>query len=123
MTRLTTLVCAALLGCACAAQAGSEPAQTQPTATGAGERLVVTERSHGRTLTMRLGRTGTLRVPSRLRGEVRSTGRSVLVIRIDTFAPTDTRDWELRAVRIGSTVLTGPRRDGSRFRVTVRVIR
>ena len=117
MTRLATLVCAALLGVACTAEAGNEPATT---ATG---RLVLTERDHGRTVTMRLGRTGTLLVPSRLRGDVKTIGVSVLAIRLETFAPTATSEWELRARRVGSTVVTGPRRDGRRFRITIRVVR
>jgi hypothetical protein len=117
MTKLATLVCAALLGFACTAVAGNEPAT--PT-TG---KLVLTERDHGRTVTMRLGRTGTLLVPSRLRGAVTTVGLSVLAIRVETFAPTATRQWELRARRVGSTVLTGPRREGGRFRITIRVIR
>jgi hypothetical protein len=115
LTRLATLVCAALLGFACTAAAGNEPT-TQTTG-----RLVLTERDHGRTVTMRRGRTGTLLVPSRLRGEVKTIGLSVLVISLETFAPTTTREWELRARRVGSTVVTGPRRDGRRFRITIRV--
>lgn len=118
MTRLATLVCAALLSTACAAQAGSEPAPTR-----ASGKLVLTERDHGRTVTMRVGRTGSLLVPSRLRGDVKTVGRAVLAIRVETFAPSASQMWELRAKRVGSTVLTGPRRDGSRFRITLRVVR
>lgn len=116
MTRLATLICATLLGFACTAEAGSEPTQ-------ASGKLVLTERDHGRTVTLLLGRTGTLSVPSRLRGDVKTIGRAVLAIRIETFAPTTTRKWELRARRVGSTVLTGPRRGGTRFRITVQVVR
>lgn len=101
MTRLATLVCASLLGLACTGAAGSEP-------TPAIGRLVLTERDHGRTVTMRLGRTGRLLVPSRLRGVVKTEGRAVLTIRVESFAPRTTRGWELRAVRAGSTVITGP---------------
>jgi hypothetical protein len=71
---------------------------------------------------MRLGRTGRLLVPSRLRGEVKALGRAVLLVGVETFAPTTTREWELRARQVGSTVVTGPRRDGTRFRVTIRVV-
>ena len=117
ITKLATLVCASVLGFACTAAAGNEPAATQTAG-----KLVLTERSDGRTLTMRLGRTGALLVPSRLRGAVKTVGRSILVIRVETFAPTSTSEWELRAERIGSTVITGPRRDGSRFRITIKVV-
>jgi hypothetical protein len=120
MTRFAALVCASLLGFACTAAAGGEPATTASTASS--NRLVLTERSHGKTVTMRLGRTGTLLVPSRLRGEVKVFGRAVLLVRVETFAPTNTREWELRARQVGSTVVTGPRRDGTRFRVTIRVV-
>jgi hypothetical protein len=121
MKRVATLVCASLLGVACGAEAGTSPAPA--TTEAAAGRLVLTERHHGRTVTMRLGRTGKLLVPSRLRGPVRSVGKSVLSIRVESFAPTDTQEWELRAVRAGTTVITGPRRDGSRFRITIRVVR
>jgi hypothetical protein len=47
----------------------------------------------------------------------------VVATRLEWFAPTDTQEWELSAVRAGITVITGPRRDGSRFRITIRVVR
>ncbi len=118
VTRLATLVCASVLGFACTAAAGNEPASTTQTS----GKHVLSERSDGRTYTMRLGRTGALLVPSRLRGEVKKVGRSVLVLRLETFAPTTTTEWELRAERVGSTVITGPRRDGTRFRITINVV-
>lgn len=121
MTRLATLVCAALLGVACGAEAGTAPAPAS-TETAAG-RLVLTERQHGRTVTMRIGQSGALRVPTRLRGPVRTFGTSVVATRLEWFAPTDTQEWELSAERTGRTVITGPRRDGSRFRITIRVVR
>jgi hypothetical protein len=118
MTRLATLVCASVLGFACTAEAGSERAPQQ-----ASGKLVLTARDHGRTVTIRVGRTGELRVPSRLHAPVRTFGKSVVLTRIESFAPTATQAWELRAMRTGSTVITGPRSDGSRFRITVQVIR
>lgn len=125
MRRVATLVCASLLGVACGAEeAGTSPAPAPAATTeAAAGRLVLTERHHGRTVTMRLGRTGKLLVPSRLRRPVRTAGKSVLAVRVESFAPTDTQEWELRAVGAGSTVITGPRRDGSRFRITIRVVR
>lgn len=121
MKRLATLVCAALLGVACGAEAGTAPAPANTEA--AAGRLVLTERQHGRTVTMRVGQSGALRVPTRLRGPVRVLGTSVTATRLEWFAPTDTQEWELSAERTGRTVITGPRRDGSRFRITIRVVR
>lgn len=111
MVVLVALISAFLLGSACASEAGSEG------------RLVLSERDDGRTVTMRLGRTGVLQHPSRLVGEVKASGAAVSVFPVETFAPTETREWALTARRVGTAVLTGPSRDGGRFRITIRVVR
>jgi hypothetical protein len=115
---LVALVSASFLGLGCGSQADSQSAPSSTSAL-----LALTERDDGRTVTMRLGRTGVLRHPSRLRGEVKASGAAVSAYPIETFAPTETREWALTARRVGTSVLTGPSRDGSRFRITIRVVR
>ena len=119
MRRLVLLAAAATFGLACGSSAGG----AGPATTAAPEvtRLVVTERDHGKTLTLRLGRTGRLVVAAGARGRVVATGRSVLVVRIESYAPTSRQQWELRAVRTGTTTITAPRANGTRFRVAIRV--
>ena len=77
MVVLAALISASLLGLGCGGAAGSEPA--------APERLVLSERDDGRTVTMRLGRTGVLQHPSRLVGAVKASGSAVSVFPVETL--------------------------------------
>ena len=119
MKRLVLLAAAAVLGLACGSTAGG--ARTASTGGPDVTRLVVTERDHGKTLTLRLGRTGKLVLAAGARGRVVTTGRSVLVVRIESYAPTSRQQFELRAVRTGTTTISAPRANGTRFRVAIRV--
>ena len=124
MKRLVLLAAAAVLGLACGSTAGgARPASTAaPDVEERGvARLVVTERDHGKTLTLRLGRTGKRVLAAGARGRVVTTGRAVLVVRIESYAPTSRQQFELRAVRTGTTTISAPRANGTRFRVAIRV--
>jgi hypothetical protein len=114
MVVLAGVVSALLLGLGCGTEAAGEPAP---------ERVVLSERDDGRTVKMRLGRTGVLQHPSRLVGAVKASGSAVSIFPVETFAPTETSEWALTARRVGTSVLTGPSRDGGRFRITIRVVR
>lgn len=116
MQRVVLIAAAATLGLACGASTET------PTATAtAADRLVVTERHHGKTFVLRKGRTGTLLLAAGARGRVVAQGRSVLAIRVESYAPTGRQQYELRAVRAGTTTISAPRKNGTRFRFTVRV--
>lgn len=118
MQRVVLIAAAATLGLACGASTDTPTATATATAA---DRLVVTERHHGKTFVLRKGRTGTLLLAAGARGRVVAQGRSVLAIRVESYAPTGRQQYELRAVRAGTTTISAPRKNGTRFRFTVRV--
>ena len=84
-------------------------------------RPTITVSDAGKTIPLRVGATATLRVPARAQGRAVASGRAVLVVPVASISGRRFREWELRAVRVGASVVTAPRVGGGRFRVTIRV--
>jgi predicted secreted protein len=71
----------------------------------------------GVTASLRVGETATLRLRDGGPEPV-VTGEAILLIRVDNVAATGYRQWEIRAVRPGTSRLTVPRTDRPRASVT-----
>ena len=104
-----------------AAEPPARPPATTTTAAAEPAPRLLTVRDDGRTYTLAVGGTASLRVPNTAEGDATVEGDAVTLSPVDYFAPTDFREWAVTAERAGEAVVTAPRAGGGRFRVTIRV--